>query len=117
MLVIAPKPRGGRASLAGDALGVTAALFYGTYLLMVARPGGARGPGSLMFWSTLVCSLALLPLALDEKFLPDTGRGAALLAGLALIAQAFGQGLIAYALARPGPGAGPAAVSRERVLQ
>lgn len=117
VLVIAPRPGGGRASLAGDALGVTTALFYGAYLLMVARLREFRGTGSLMFWTTLVFSLALLPFALTEKLLPDTWRGAALLAGLALVAQAFGQGLIACALAHPGLGAGPAAVSRERVLQ
>lgn len=99
VLVIAPKLGGGRASLAGDALGVTTALFYGTYLLMVTRLREHRGTGNLMFWSTLVFTLALLPLALTEKFLPDTWRGVATLAGLALVAQSFGQGLIAFALA------------------
>jgi drug/metabolite transporter (DMT)-like permease len=99
VLVILPKLGGTRASLVGDALGISTALFYGTYLLMVARLREGRGTGSLMFWTTLVFSLVLLPVALTEKFLPDTWQGVALLAGLALVAQSFGQGLIAYALA------------------
>lgn len=100
VLVIAPKLGGGsRDSLVGDVLGVSTAFFYGTYLLMVARLRESRGTGNLMFWSTLVFSLALLPVAMTEKMLPDTWRGVATLVGLALVAQSFGQGLIAYALA------------------
>lgn len=100
VLVIAPKLGGGsRDSLVGDVLGVSTAFFYGTYLLMVARLREGRGTGNLMFWSTLVFSLALLPVAMTEKMLPDTWRGVATLVGLALVAQSFGQGLIAYALA------------------
>ena len=49
--------------------------------------------------TTLVFTLLLLPLALTQKFFPDTRSGWMLLVGLALIAQFFGQGLIAYALA------------------
>src|SRR5947207_2351422 len=52
-----------------------------------------------MFFSTLVFTLLLLPLALTQKFLPATPHGWLLLAGCALSAQVLGQGLVAYALA------------------
>src|SRR6202023_2071646 len=70
-----------------------------------ARAGAAppapprHGTGIVMFNSTLVFTLLLLPLALTQKFLPDTPRGWLLLAGCALSAQVLGQGLVAYALA------------------
>lgn len=100
VLVIAPKFQGGgHGSLAGDALGIATAFFYGVYLLTVARLRADRGTGSLMFWSTLVSAIALLPVALTEPFLPDTVRGLATLVGLAFVAQFLGQGLIAFALA------------------
>jgi drug/metabolite transporter (DMT)-like permease len=52
-----------------------------------------------MFTTTLVFSLLLLPLALTQKFLPDSAHGWWLLVGCALSAQLLGQSLIAYALA------------------
>src|SRR5437588_12048313 len=54
---------------------------------------------SVMFASTLVFTLILLPLALLQKFLPATAAGWWVLLGCALTAQVLGQGLIAYALA------------------
>jgi drug/metabolite transporter (DMT)-like permease len=44
-----------------------------------------------------------LPLALTQKFVPDTLWGWATVAGCALAAQVLGQGLIAYALAHLRP--------------
>jgi drug/metabolite transporter (DMT)-like permease len=52
-----------------------------------------------MFNTTLVFTTLLLPLALGQKFMPDTLTGWAVLAGCAVAAQFLGQGLIAYALA------------------
>jgi drug/metabolite transporter (DMT)-like permease len=54
-----------------------------------------------MAWSGLVTTLVLLPLALvsGEQLLPATGTGWLKLIGLALISQAAGQSLIAYAMA------------------
>lgn len=52
-----------------------------------------------MFWVTLVFTVLLLPLALTDRFLPHTPVGWTYLVGLALVAQFFGQGLIASALA------------------
>lgn len=85
--------------LSGDLLGLATACFYAGYLIVVARLRAARGAGSVMLWVTLVFTLMLLPIALTQRFLPRTLTGWADLAALALIAQFFGQGLIAYALA------------------
>lgn len=85
--------------IAGDLLGLATACFYAGYLVVVAQLRETRGAGNVMFWVTLIFSALLLPIALTQRFLPQTLAGWANLAGLALIAQFFGQGLIAYALA------------------
>jgi drug/metabolite transporter (DMT)-like permease len=56
-----------------------------------------------MFNSTVVFTVLLLPLALTQKFVPDTLWGWATVAGCAVAAQVVGQGLIAYALAHLRP--------------
>jgi drug/metabolite transporter (DMT)-like permease len=99
LLILAPKLGGGSHALLGDALGLGTACFYAAYILAVARLRGRHGTGVVMFASTLVFSVLLLPLALLQKFLPDTAHGWWLLAGCALTAQVLGQSLIAYALA------------------
>lgn len=90
----------GRA-LAGDCLGVVTALFYGGYQLAVSRARSRASTASIMAWSGLVTACVLLPLALasDEQVLPVSGGGWLKLIGLALISQAAGQSLIAYAMA------------------
>jgi drug/metabolite transporter (DMT)-like permease len=91
-----------RTALAGDALGVVTAVFYAWYLLAVK---GLRDRGAttlpLMAVTSSVTAVILLPVALatGEPMLPATGLGWANLVGLALVAHAAGQGLIAYALA------------------
>ena len=88
--------------LLGDALGVLTAMFYAAYLFAVK---GLRDRGErtlpLMAIASTVTALLLLPAALasGEQFLPVSLYGWAVLAGLALISHAAGQGLIAYALA------------------
>jgi drug/metabolite transporter (DMT)-like permease len=101
LLTVSPKLSGGGHDLAGDALALAAAWFYAAYILVVARLRGRHGTGAVMFASTLIYSALLLPLpfVMGERFLPVSGRGWLLLLGLALSAQALGQGLIAYALA------------------
>lgn len=84
---------------AGDLLGLATAWFYAAYLIVIARLRSSRGAGNVMFWVTLVFTVLLLPLALRDHFLPHSIAGWAYLAGLALVAQFFGQGLIASALA------------------
>jgi drug/metabolite transporter (DMT)-like permease len=99
LLILAPKLGGGSHALLGDALGVGTACFYAAYILAVARLRARYGTGIVMFNTTLVFTLLLLPLALTQKFLPVTLHGWLLLAGCALAAQVVGQSLIAYALA------------------
>jgi len=99
-LIMSTKFGHGSAALSGDFLGLAAACSYGCYILAVARLRARYRTGLVMFNSTLVFTLLLLPLALLQKFLPDTPRGWLLLLGCALSAQVVGQGLVAYALAR-----------------
>jgi drug/metabolite transporter (DMT)-like permease len=105
LLIVAPKLTAGGHALGGDGLALGAAWFYAAYILAVARLRTRHGTGAVMFASTLVFSVLLLPLpfAMGERFLPDSGRGWLLLVGLALSAQALGQSLIAYALAHLRP--------------
>jgi drug/metabolite transporter (DMT)-like permease len=88
--------------LVGDALGVVTAMFYAAYLLAVK---GLRDRGEttlhLMAITTTITAIVLFPVALatGEPMLPQTATGWWILAGLALVSHAAGQGLIAYALA------------------
>lgn len=99
LLILAPKLGAGSHALLGDALGLGTACFYAAYLIAVARLRTRHGTGIVMFTSTLVFTLLLLPLALTQKFLPASAHGWWLLIACALSAQALGQSLIAYALA------------------
>ena len=87
--------------LAGDCLGVVTAMFYAGYQLAVTRLRARASTASIMAWSGLVTACVLLPLALvsGEQILPATATGWVILIGLALISQAAGQSLIAYAMA------------------
>jgi drug/metabolite transporter (DMT)-like permease len=86
----------------GDALGVLTAVFYGSYLVTVkvARDAGAS-TARLMAWSSTITAIVLLPLAIlaPQPLLPAGAGGWYVLAGLALVTQVIGQGLIAYAFA------------------
>jgi len=88
--------------LAGDAMGVVTATFYAGYLLAV-KALRDRGEATLhlMAVTTTLTAFLLLPVALatGEAFSPRTLEGWLILAGLALVSHAAGQGLIAYALA------------------
>ncbi|MGH8656719.1 MAG: DMT family transporter [Gammaproteobacteria bacterium] len=85
----------------GDCFGVVTALFYSGYLLGVSRLRRHTSTVEVMWWSTLACTVALLPvvLLLNEPLWPQSRRGWAVLLGLAFVSQITGQGLIAYALA------------------
>ena len=99
LLILAPKLGGGSHGLVGDALGLGTACFYAAYIMVVARLRTRHDTGIVMFASTLVFTILLLPIALTQKFLPSTMHGWWLLIGCALSAQVIGQSLIAYALA------------------
>jgi len=84
----------------GDLLAFTTAIFYGAYMIAVAKLRGRHGTQEIMLWSSLVSALALLPMVwvMGEGLLPATLKGWVILFGLAWISHALGQGLIAYAL-------------------
>jgi drug/metabolite transporter (DMT)-like permease len=101
-VLVGPNFAIGGTRLAGDALGALTAVFYGSYMLAikVARDAGAP-TASVMAWSTTITAAALLPVAWlsPQPFLPQSASGWWVLAGLALVTQVLGQGLIAYAFA------------------
>ena len=86
----------------GDAMGLSAAVGYAGYLLIVRALGARVSVGAVMFWASLsgaVYALAL-SLVLGETLLPQTLRGWAILVALGVVVQAGGQGLIAYGVGR-----------------
>ena len=97
----------------GDFLGVATALFYASYQLSVKRLRTIHTTGAIMFWSTLVSAVVLLPVALGfgEQMMPSTMRGWGVLLALAVISHVGGQGLIAWALAH-----GPASAASVSLL-
>ena len=92
-------------ALLGDALGVITAMFYAAYQLTVTRLRSTTATSRIMAWSGTVTAISLLPIALvsGEQFQPMTAGGWVKLFALALIAQAAGQSLIAYAMAHLPP--------------
>jgi drug/metabolite transporter (DMT)-like permease len=100
-VLIGADVRLGARELAGDAFGVVTAMFYAAYQLTVTRLRASVATASLMAWSGLFTAAALLPVAAvsGEQILPATALGWVKLVGLAVIAQAAGQSLIAYAMA------------------
>jgi drug/metabolite transporter (DMT)-like permease len=101
-VLVGPNFAVGGTRLAGDALGALTGMFYAGYMLAIkaARDAGASTV-RLMAWSTTITAVALLPVALvsPQPFLPQGAEGWLVLAGLAVITQIVGQGLIAYAFA------------------
>ena len=101
-VLVGPNFAVGGTRLLGDALGALTAVFYAGYMLAIKNARDAQASTArLMAWSTTISALALLPLALiaPQPFLPSAPSGWLVLAGLALITQILGQGLIAYAFA------------------
>ncbi|MBF0394327.1 MAG: DMT family transporter, partial [Alphaproteobacteria bacterium] len=98
--------------LKGDALGMTTAAFYAGYILSVSRLRARLPTVTIMAWSGLVTTLALLPVALlsGESLIPPTPRAWAVLFGLAVVSQVAGQSLIAHALAHLPAGFGSVAL-------
>jgi drug/metabolite transporter (DMT)-like permease len=76
-------------------------MFYAAYQLAVTRARDTVSTARLMTGSGVVCAAILLPIALasGERVLPQSLEGWTTLIALALIAQAGGQSLIAYAMA------------------
>lgn len=90
------------AHLAGDGLGLLAAVFYAGYILTMKQLRGRFSTATVMAFSGPASAAILLPAAFlaGEELLPLSGYGWLVLVGLALLSQVGGQGLIAYALAQ-----------------
>ena len=101
-VLVGPEFRQGGQPLLGDLLGALTGAFYGGYMLAVkvARDRN-MSTARLMAWSTTITAVVLLPIAaaFPQPFLPHSFGGWMVLAGLALVTQILGQGLIAYAFA------------------
>lgn len=95
----------GEARLLGDALSMLAAVFYGGYFLIVAHLRPRLPTFTIVTWTSLVCALVLLPIALlkGETLFPPTLLGWAPLLGLSLLVHVAGQGAIAFAFAHLSP--------------
>jgi drug/metabolite transporter (DMT)-like permease len=87
--------------LAGDAVALVAAAFYGGYILALGRAREAFDTAVIMLWSTTSAAACTLPLAIasEPRLLPLTLAGWATLVGLAWLSHAGGQSLIAFSLA------------------
>lgn len=103
VLIVSPKFGHGGSAFLGDLLGLGTAVFFAGYIVVVARLRARYGTGIVLLNSTFIYTVLLLPLALSQKFVPDTLAGWAEVAGCAIAAQVIGQGLIAYALAHLRP--------------
>jgi drug/metabolite transporter (DMT)-like permease len=86
----------------GDALGLSAAVGYAGYLLILRMLGKDMNVGAVMFWATLSSLAVALTLALifREPLWPQTLNGWLILVGLGLVVQVGGQGLVAYGVGR-----------------
>ncbi len=91
----------GGTPVAGDALGLLAAVFYGGYLLTVSRLRTRFSTAIIMAFTASAGALALLPVALvmGESIVAVTAAGWLVLLGFALSGQVAGHGLIAWSLA------------------
>ncbi|MGH8727623.1 MAG: DMT family transporter, partial [Burkholderiales bacterium] len=101
-ILVGPNFAVGGTKLIGDALGALTAVFYAGYLLSIKAARDAEAStAKLMAWSTTITAVALLPIALvsPQPFFPQSAYGWWVLAGLALVTQILGQGLITYAFA------------------
>jgi drug/metabolite transporter (DMT)-like permease len=103
VMLVGPNAAGGEQGnkLLGDVLGLSSAIFYAGYQLVVKNARSAYSTARLMAWSTTVTGIALLPFALwsPGAFLPAYAAGWLPLLALALVAQIGGQTVIAYAFA------------------
>ena len=96
---------GGDRSLAvGDWLGLMlatlGAIGYAGYLRGVKAARTTVGLAQVMFWTSACTAVWLLPAALltEDKIVPQTLDGWLAVAGLALVSQTLGQGMISWAL-------------------
>ncbi|MCC7274775.1 MAG: DMT family transporter [Alphaproteobacteria bacterium] len=102
----------------GDGLGIATAMCWAGYFLFVRSLRARLGTTAIMLWTSAATALVLLPVAIasGEGFWPATIGGWAVLAALAVLSHAIGQGLIAFALAHLPAGFSALALLIEPVL-
>ncbi|NQV46156.1 MAG: DMT family transporter [Rhodospirillaceae bacterium] len=85
----------------GDFLGLVTGIFFGAYMLTIGRLRAHFSTASIMFLTTVVTAVILLPVTLvsGESLIATTYYGWAVLLALALLTHVGGQGAVAYALA------------------
>lgn len=105
-------------NLLGDTLGVVTAMFYGAYFLAVARLRAEFATATVMTLSIAFTAVFLVPLTMvfGGPWIPETIDGWMVLAGLAIVSQALGQGMIAYAFAYLPPAFGAVSLLLQPVL-
>lgn len=86
----------------GDLYGVATAVFFGLYFLAVTAARPQASAARVTFELTVITTLILLVVALtlESRFWPQSPRGWAALAAMAIISHAGGQGLLSVALGR-----------------
>jgi drug/metabolite transporter (DMT)-like permease len=87
--------------LLGGIFALMAASFFAAYLLLIANVRRQCSTGTIMFTTTLVSAIAMLPfaLALSPTMLSGSLNGWLILIALAVISHAGGQGMMTFALA------------------
>lgn len=100
-LLVSPNLALGERHIAGDTLGLLAAIFYAGYMLSVKQARAGISTATLMALSTSVSVVVLLPVTVlsPQPMFPTGVRGWGVLVGLALVSQVLGQSLIAYGFA------------------
>ena len=100
-MLVASSARLARENLFGDALSIVTAFFYAGYLVTLKRGRAELPTAVVMAISGLVsCPLMFFAgWAANEKLVPESGKGWAVLVALGFISHLGGQGLIAYGLA------------------
>lgn len=90
----------GTGSASGDLLATISAIWYAGYLVAMRFARRDVSVTTAMLWTTASAIAIVLPaaLAFQEPLLPQTLNGWLVLAGLGLVVQVCGQGLIAYGL-------------------
>lgn len=104
---------GGKSDIRGDMLALGAAVLVAGYMLCSKLARNRLGAMDVIFWLTVVEAgiASIVVIISGERFIPETLRGFAAPAFLALAAQVGGQGLIIAGLGRT-----PAAVAGIVVL-
>jgi len=101
VVMMSESARFGTGRLLGDVLGVAAGICYAGFILTASRLRTRVSSAVVNLWTCLVGAplLLLAALAAGQDVIPHSLRGWTLMIALGVISQAFGQGLIVWALA------------------